>query len=241
MWPTLFVISSHVNVLFRVVCYCCNLLSESLVRSCHAKTVSCQACSCQVKSVYVWMFGFHVVNKLYLGSSLRWLSVDIRYIQWWHRPAQFSLNSICAIKPTISLEIKCPQLNKSEVRAARNQNSIGDRTEKKPWEKPGSVGGPFLLWPDETSCLFQLQQSQIVRAQLVPVAFSQWLSRWWGPHWGSVSGAHLGFLSPLMFRAVEVVSRCWSTIWSEYRLDLVTAVTIWAGYGLDWVATVTSK
>ncbi len=72
----------------------------------------------------------------------------------------------------ISLEMKCPQLNKSEVRAARNQNSIGDRTEKKPWEKPGSVGGPFLLWPDETSCLFQLQQSQIVRAQVVPVAFS---------------------------------------------------------------------
>ncbi len=25
--------------------------------------------------------------------------------------------------------------------AARNQNSIGARTEKKPWEKPGSVGG----------------------------------------------------------------------------------------------------
>ncbi len=61
--------------------------------------------------------------------------------------AQFSLNSICAIKSTISLEIKCPQLSKPE--AARNQNSIGDRMEKKPWEKPGSVGRPVLLWPDE--------------------------------------------------------------------------------------------
>ncbi len=47
------------------------------------------------------------------------------------RPAQFSLNRICAIKLTISLEMKCPQLSKPEVTAARNQNSIGDRTEKK--------------------------------------------------------------------------------------------------------------
>ncbi len=40
----------------------------------------------------------------------------------------------------ILLEIKCSQLSKPEVTAARNQN-IGDRMEKKPWEKPGSVGG----------------------------------------------------------------------------------------------------
>ncbi len=32
---------------------------------------------------------------------------------------------------------------------------------KKPWEKPGSVGGPFLLWPDDTAVQFQLLQSQI--------------------------------------------------------------------------------
>ncbi len=66
-----------------------------------------------------------------------------------HRPAQFSLNSICAIKSTVSLEMKCSQLSKPEATAARNQNSIGDRMEKKPWKKPGSVGGPVLLWPDE--------------------------------------------------------------------------------------------
>ncbi len=29
------------------------------------------------------------------------------------------------------LEMKCPQLSKPEATAARNQNSIGDRTEKK--------------------------------------------------------------------------------------------------------------
>ncbi len=40
-----------------------------------------------------------------------------------------------------------------------------------------------------TSSLFQLQQSQSVKAPLVPVVFSWWLSRWRGPHWGSVSGA----------------------------------------------------
>ncbi len=41
----------------------------------------------------------------------------------------------------ILLEMKIPQLIKPEATAARNQNSIGDRMEKKPWEKPGSVGG----------------------------------------------------------------------------------------------------
>ncbi len=45
--------------------------------------------------------------------------------------------------------MKCPQLSKPEATAARNQNSIGDRMEKKPREKPGSVGGPVPLRPDE--------------------------------------------------------------------------------------------
>ncbi len=39
----------------------------------------------------------------------------------------------------ILLEMKIPQLSKPEATAARNQNSIGDRTEKTPWEKPGSA------------------------------------------------------------------------------------------------------
>ncbi len=54
---------------------------------------------------------------------------------------QLSLNNICAIKSMILLEMKCPQLSMLEATAARNQNSIGDTMEKKPWEKPGSVGG----------------------------------------------------------------------------------------------------
>ncbi len=53
------------------------------------------------------------------------------------------------MKSMILLEIKCPQLSKPEATAARNQNSISDRMKKKPWEKPGSVGGPVPLWPEE--------------------------------------------------------------------------------------------
>ncbi len=45
----------------------------------------------------------------------------------------------------ILLEMKIPQLSMPEATAARNQNTIGDRMEKKPWEKPGSVGGPFPI------------------------------------------------------------------------------------------------
>ncbi len=44
----------------------------------------------------------------------------------------------------IVLEMKCPQLSKTEATAARNENSFGDRMEKKPWEKPGSVGAIML-------------------------------------------------------------------------------------------------
>ncbi len=39
------------------------------------------------------------------------------------------------MKSMIVLEMKCPQLSKPEATATRNQNSIGDRMEKKPWEK----------------------------------------------------------------------------------------------------------
>ncbi len=65
-------------------------------------------------------------------------------------PSQFSLNSICAIKSVISLEMKCPQLSKPDGDSGKEQNSIGDRMEKKkPWEEPGSVGGTVPLRPDE--------------------------------------------------------------------------------------------
>ncbi len=71
-----------------------------------------------------------------------------------------SLNNICAIKSMIVLQVKCPQLSKPEATAARNENSIGDRMEKKPWEKPGSVGGASSPPARRISSLFQLQQSQ---------------------------------------------------------------------------------
>ncbi len=53
----------------------------------------------------------------------------------------------------IVLEMKCPQLSKPEATAARNPNSIGDRTEKKPGEKPDSVGDQ-LLRPDQPAVQF---------------------------------------------------------------------------------------
>ncbi len=55
----------------------------------------------------------------------------------------------------IVLQVKCPQLSKPEATAARNENSIGDRMEKKPWEKPGLVGGPVPLQPDESGRMYE--------------------------------------------------------------------------------------
>ncbi len=60
-----------------------------------------------------------------------------------------SIYNICAIKSMIVLEMKCPQLSKPEATAARIQNSIGDRMEKKtlgetvPGLLPASV--PFAV------------------------------------------------------------------------------------------------
>ncbi len=101
-----------------------------------------------------------------------------------------SLNNICAIKSMIVLQVKCPQLSKPEATAARNENSIGDRMEKKPWEKPGSVGGPVPLRPDESVVCSNCSKVS-VSDPLVPGVFPRWMSRWRGPHWRSVSGAHL--------------------------------------------------
>ncbi len=80
------------------------------------------------------------------------------------------LNNICAIKSMIVLEMKCPQLSKPEATVARNENSIGDRMEKKPWEKPGCRGASSPP-ARRIRSLFQLQQSQSVSGPLVPGSF----------------------------------------------------------------------
>ncbi len=55
---------------------------------------------------------------------------------------------------------------------ARNQNSIGDRTEKKTLgETRLSRGGAFLHWPDDTAVQFQLLQSQIGGLNWFPRSF----------------------------------------------------------------------
>ncbi len=90
-----------------------------------------------------------------------------------NRPAQFSSKSFCSIKSTILLEIKCPQLSKPEATAARNQNSIGDRTEKKNLGRnQAQSGGPFLLWPDDTAVSIPAAAKSDWRAHLVPEVLS---------------------------------------------------------------------
>ncbi len=102
-----------------------------------------------------------------------------------------SVYNICAIKSMIVLEMKCPQLSKPEATAARNENSIGDRMEKKTLGETRLSRGASSPPARRISSLFQLQQSQSVSGPLVPGVFPRWMSRWRGPHWRSVSGAHL--------------------------------------------------
>ncbi len=54
---------------------------------------------------------------------------------------------------------------------ARNQNSIGDRTEKKTLGETRLSRGASSPLSRRTNSLFQLQQSQIVRAQLFHWSF----------------------------------------------------------------------
>ncbi len=67
--------------------------------------------------------------------------------------------------------MKCPQLSELEATIARNQNSIGDRMEKKTLGETRLSRGTSSPLARRTSSLFQLQQSQIVGAPLVPVVF----------------------------------------------------------------------
>ncbi len=82
-----------------------------------------------------------------------------------------SVYNICAIKSMIVLEIKCPQLSKPEATAARNENSIGDRMEKKTLGETRLSRGASSPPARRISSLFQLQQSQSVSGPLVPGSF----------------------------------------------------------------------
>ncbi len=79
------------------------------------------------------------------------------------------------MKSMILLEMKCPQLSKPEATAAKNQNSIGDRTEKKTLGEIRLSRGASSPPARQTSSLFQIKQSQIVSGPLVPGVFSRWL------------------------------------------------------------------
>ncbi len=75
------------------------------------------------------------------------------------------------MKSMILLEMKCPQLSKPEATTARNQNSIGDRMEKKTLGETRLSRGASSPPARQTSSLFQLQQSPIVSGPLVPGSF----------------------------------------------------------------------
>ncbi len=81
--------------------------------------------SSQVTFIYIALLTIQIVTKqlhnIKTGNNVnnvKWQDWTqhfqlkaFRYlIQWWHRPAQFSLNSICAVKSTISLERSVPNL-----------------------------------------------------------------------------------------------------------------------------------
>ncbi len=72
--------------------------------------------SSQVTFIYIALLTIQIVSKqqhnIKIGSFFKAFHY---WIQWCHCPAQFSLNTICAIKSVISLEMKCPQLSKPEA------------------------------------------------------------------------------------------------------------------------------
>ncbi len=89
---------------------------------------------------------------------------------------------------------------------------------KKPWEKPGSVGGPVPL-ARQTSSLFQLQVSQIVRAPLVPVVFPD----------GCLGNEVLTYLTLFLeisdWRSRTSLVPTWITILLNLRLALASTFT----------------
>ncbi len=107
----------------------------------------CHNRSSQVTFIYIMLLTIKIVTKQIHNIKIgKWCVNNVLLTRFntqfpvqysllnfvMHHPSQFSLNRICAIKSMISLEMKCPQLSKSEATAARKQNSIGDATE---WRK----------------------------------------------------------------------------------------------------------
>ncbi len=123
-----------------------------------------------------WLKGISLLNSVMASS----ISVQFK---------KFLFNQVDDIAG-----MKCPQLSKPEATAARNQKlHWWQNGEKTLGENQLSRGAISPLARRHSSSIPTAAKSDW-RAQLVPEVLSWWLSRWWGPHWGSVSGAHLGVL-----------------------------------------------
>ncbi len=76
----------------------------------------------------------------------------------------------------IVLEMKCPQLSKPEATAARNENSIGDRMEKKTLGETRLSRGASSP-PARRISSQSVSGPQTVSGPLVPGVFPRWMSR----------------------------------------------------------------
>ncbi len=120
------------------------------------------------------------------------------------------LNLVMALCSLVQFKYLCNQVDDcagNEVSPAKQaRGDIGKERKLHRWQNGEKTLGETRLSRGASSpparrisSLFQLQQSQSVRAPLVPGVFPRWMSRWWGSHWRSVSGAHLCVLDSTMY------------------------------------------
>ncbi len=133
--------------------------------------------------------------------------------QWCHHPVQLSSINICAIsqasptkkaKGDSGKEPKLHRWQKWRKNLGKNQAQLGQSS---------SGQRTSMAWfnsrlQHRSDCAEVLSGSYVLVLMVVEVTRSSQsicISLTW---------------SPLTFRAVEIVSQCWSTIWSGYGLDV---------------------
>ncbi len=162
-------------------------------------------------------------NSLSIMQVIFPVKVSSLVIQCWHHPVQLSSNNVCAISQA------------SPKKQAKDES--GKDPKHHWWQKLGrkTLGetmlsqGAFLLWPDENSMVWFNSRLQHRSDWAEDMSGSRGLVSMAKEVFGEDLSLELIYLmwSLLKFRAVEVVFRCWSTIWSGYRLDLSSYGDLW--------------